>query len=82
MSARSKLDPREHICGEWNIISMNRYMPVSNGDKYTPKYKKDPALVERAHSMYTDGMMQTEIAVAIGVPRAVIGFWKKQDWRI
>jgi hypothetical protein len=29
VSGRRRINPHEHVCGEWNIISLNRYRPVS-----------------------------------------------------
>lgn len=86
MSGRARLEPKDYIPGEWNIILLHRYLPLSNGDRYKSKEEISDArqraanarwndVVQRAEELYTNGMTQTEIARAIGVSQATVNNW-------
>jgi len=86
MSRREKLDPKEHVCGEWNIISLNRYLPLSNGDRdpvlreLTPEQLERAALVKKAKELYDTGVSICQIAREIGIAQPLISHWKALEW--
>ena len=75
MPARIKLRPHEHVCGEWNIISMNCYLPISNGDNAAFSD------ASRAREMYLVGMAIGDIADTLNTTQAVIRRCLATNWQ-
>lgn len=74
MSGRIRLEPKEHIPGEWNIILLNRYMPVSSGD-----HGRD--LVAEAKDLRESGLSLAGVADLTGVSRQTVSYWEHKDWK-